>query len=178
METLKNIFTSSLHIKDRLEWRLENEAQLQIVRESNTTDQSGTFKLTMDAFVRINCKMDFKTFPFDEMKCKPLLYSKIYPAEVIINMHFLEFLINFLNIWIKDLVYESQINHDSMTNYASEYIPKIREINRVNNGEKLKIGNDENYSVFGFVVKLKRHSRPYIWLYFVPSTSVVIIAGI
>ena len=97
METLKNIFTSSLHIKDRLEWRLENEAQLQIVRESNT-DQSGTFKLTMDAFVRINCKMDFKTFPFDEIKCKPLLYSKIYPAEVIINMHFLEFLINFLNI--------------------------------------------------------------------------------
>ena len=177
METLKNIFTSSLHIKDRLEWRLENEAQLQIVRESNT-DQSGTFKLTMDAFVRINCKMDFKTFPFDEMKCKPLLYSKIYPAEVIINMHFLIFLIKFLNIWIKDLVYESQINHDSMTNYASEYIPKIREINRVNNGEKLKIGNDENYSVFGFVVKLKRHSRPYIWLYFVPSTSVVIIAGI
>ena len=65
-----------------------------------------------------------------------------------------------------------------MTNYASEYIPKIREINKVKNGEKLKIGrNDENYSVFGFEVKLKRHSRPYIWLYFVPSTSVVIIAG-
>ena len=93
-------------------------------------------------------------------------------------MHFLEFLINFLNIWIKNLVYESQINHDSMTNYASEYIPKIREINRVKNGDRLKIGNDENYSVFGFLVKLKRHSRPYIWLYFVPSTSVVIIAGI
>ena len=65
-----------------------------------------------------------------------------------------------------------------MTNYASEYIPKIKEINRVKNGDRLKIGNDENYSVFGFEVKLKRHSRPYIWLYFVPSTSVVIIAGI
>ena len=80
----KNIFTSSLHIKDRLEWRLENEAnepQLQIVRESNT-DQSGTFKATMDAFARINCKMDFKTFPFDEVRCKLLVSSKIYPAEV------------------------------------------------------------------------------------------------
>ena len=80
----KNIFTSSLYIKDRLEWRLENDANLEIVRKSNT-DQSGTFKLTMDCFVRTNCKMDFKTFPFDEVRCKYLVLSKIYPAEVINN---------------------------------------------------------------------------------------------
>ena len=76
------------------------------------------------------------------------------------------------------MIYESQINNDCMTNYANEYIPKITEINKVKNGKSLKIGRkDQNYSAFGFEVKLKRHSRPYIWLYFVPSTSVVIIAG-
>ena len=184
-ETHKTIFTSfPLHVKNRLEWRLENEAnfpQLQIVRESKT-DQSGTFKLSMDCFVRINCKMDFKTFPFDEIRCKFLVSSKIFPAEVCNHQYeskntFSNFELTSSISKFKDLVYVSQINNDGMTNYASEYIPKISEINRVKNGESLKIGNDENYSVFGFEVKLKRHSRPYIWLYFVPSTSVVIIAG-
>ena len=35
----------------------------------------------------------------------------------------------------------------------------------------------KNYSVFGFMIKFKRHTKPYIYGYYLTSMSVVIIAG-
>ena len=82
------------------------------------------------------------------------------------------------SISIKDLVYETQINYGEMSNFASEFVyPKIKPINKIGSVEKWSKHNGQNYSKFGFVMRTRRHTRPYIWVYYIPSSSVVIIAG-
>ena len=40
------------------------------------------------------------------------------------------------------------------------------------------VTKDENFSYFGFDIKLRRHAYHYLWTYFLPSFCVVLISGI
>ena len=65
-----------------------------------------------------------------------------------------------------------------MTNYVTEYkVTKIKPYNKIKNDEKLIGRIGQNYSVFGFSVEFERHTKLYLWIYYLPSMSVVIIAG-
>ena len=72
------------------------------------------------------------------------------------------------------MVFESQINYENMSNYVTEYVTKIKPLNKK---DEMIERNGRNYSIFGFSVKFKRHTKPYLWIYYVPSMSVVSIAG-
>ena len=63
-----------------------------------------------------------------------------------------------------------------MTNYANEYKFKIKPFPKKTIRES-KMFPGKNYSIFGFMIEFKRHTKPYIYGYYLTSMSVVIIAG-
>ena len=85
-----------------------------------------------------------------------------------------EYVIN--HFFLKELVFESDINYENMVNYANEYKVIIKPFSqqKIKNSEMLP---GRSYSVFGFVIRFTRHINPYIYGYYLTSLSVVIIAG-
>ena len=78
------MFGANIYLYNKIEWHLKDEdkrPQLEIERK-NYTDQSGTFTYGIDGFAKVSCKMKFIKFPFDVSKCKYMVSSTLYTAEV------------------------------------------------------------------------------------------------
>ena len=71
-------------------------------------------------------------------------------------------------------MFESYIHSANMTNYVNEYIAKVEPFA---NSKIAQNPNGRNYSVFGFMIEFRRHTKPYIWSYYLTSMCVVTIAG-
>ena len=73
--------------------------------------------------------------------------------------------VNIDRFLFQNLIFESFINYENMTNYANEYKFKIKPFPKKTIIES-KMFPGKKYSIFGFMIEFKRHTKPYIYGYY------------
>ena len=111
-----------------------------------------------EAQVTIWCQMRFNRYPLDEHSCKFRLGSFTFNQSQ-------------LSFTSEKLLFKKKV-HNTVLDYSVK-ISELKEEDKIYNWEA-----DEDYSVAGFELKLKRHSLKYIFNYYLPSGLFVVMSWV